>query len=161
MATNYSDSYLEAQVDSASPLQLIDIAYETAIAATEDAREHLRNGRIAERARSITRATTILMELSAALDHKAAPEMSLQLARLYEYMTDRLREANFEQSEKPLIEVEGLLKMLGESWSQIATAEADAGRPSEVSGPKSVSAEENPWAKPVESPSPYGAAYTL
>jgi flagellin-specific chaperone FliS len=104
----------------------------------------------------------ILMELSAALDHKAAPEMSLQLARLYEYMTDRLREANFEQSEKPLIEVEGLLRTLGESWSAIASADAEGGRPSEVSSPRTpVAAEDNPWAQPVESRSPYGAAYTL
>lgn len=157
MAT-YSDSYLEAQVDSASPLQLIDIAYQTAITAVEAAREHLRNGRIAERAKSITRATTILMELSAALDHKAAPDMSLQLARLYEYMTDRLREANYQQSEKPLIEVEGLLRTLGASWSQIAGADADRGRPAELSGPpEAVPAEENPWAQPVEPASRYGA----
>ena len=162
MATNYSDSYLEASVDSASPLQLIDLAYESAIAAIEDAREHLRCGRIAERARSITRATTFLLELSAALDHKAAPEMSLQLARLYEYMMDRLREANFEQSEKPLIEVEGLLRMLGDSWNQIATAEANAGHTAEASGQKkAVSVEDNPWAQTGESPSPYGAEYTL
>jgi flagellar protein FliS len=102
------------------------------------------------------------MELSAALDHKAAPEMSLQLARLYEYMTDRLREANFQQSEKPLIEVEGLLRMLGESWSTISTADADAGKPPAGSGPqKTVSAEGHLWEQPVESPAPYGTAYTL
>jgi len=162
MATNYSDSYLEASVDSASPLQLIDLAYESAIAAIEDAREHLRCGRIAERARSITRATTFLLELSAALDHKAAPEMSLHLARLYEYMMDRLREANFQQSEKPLIEVEGLLRALGESWSTIAMADAEAGRPPEGSVPqKTVSTQDNPWGQRVESPSSLGAAYSL
>ena len=161
MATNYSDSYQEAKVDSASPLQLIDLAYQMAIAAVEDAREHLRNNRIPERAKSITRATSILMELSAALDYNAAPEMSLQLGRLYEYMTDRLREANFQQSEKPLIEVEGILRMLGESWSQLAGAEADAGHPPAASNPTEPRpADSNPWAQPTE-PRSYGAAYTL
>jgi flagellar secretion chaperone FliS len=162
MATNYSDSYLEAQVDSASPLQLVDIAYQTAIAALDAAREHLRNGRIAERAKSITRVTTILMELSAALDHKAAPEMSLQLARLYEYMTHRLREANFQQSEKPLIEVEGLLRTLGEAWSQIAAADAGTGHPPVMSRPQEPApAAENPWAQPAEPRSSNGAVYTF
>ena len=161
MATNYSDSYQEAKVDSASPLQLIDLAYQMAIAAVEDAREHLKNNRIPERAKSITRATSILMELSAALDYNAAPEMSLQLGRLYEYMTDRLREANFQQSEKPLIEVEGILRMLGESWSQLAGAEADAGHPPAASNPTEPRpADSNPWAQPTE-PRSYGAAYTL
>ena len=161
MATNYSDSYQEAKVDSASPLQLIDLAYQIAIAAVEDAREHLKNGRIPERAKSITRATAILMELSAALDYNAAPEMSLQLGRLYEYMTDRLREANFQQSEEPLTEVEGMLRTLGESWSQIAGANADAGHvPAANNASESRPADANPWAQPAE-PRSFGAAYTL
>jgi flagellar protein FliS len=161
MATNYSDSYQEAKVDSASPLQLIDLAYQIAIAAVEDAREHLKNGRIPERAKSITRATAILMELSAALDYKAAPEMSLQLGRLYEYMTDRLREANFQQADKPLLEVEGILRMLGESWSQLAGTEAGAGHaPAESNPPEPRPADANPWSQPAE-PRSYGTSYTL
>jgi flagellar protein FliS len=100
------------------------------------------------------------MELSAALDYKAAPEMSLQLGRLYEYMTDRLREANFQQSEKPLIEVEGMLRMLGESWSQLAGAEAEPGTARGQQPKNRVPRTTNPWAQPTE-PRSYGTAYTL
>jgi flagellar protein FliS len=159
MATYYSDAFLDAQVDSASPLQLIQMAYESAVTGLEDAREHLKNGQIAERSHDITRVTAILMELSAALDHKAAPEMSLQLARLYEYMIDRLREANYKQSEEPLIEVEGLLRSIGESWAQLAAAELHTPDAGSVAEP--VPVERGPWEQPSEERSHYGSGYTL
>ena len=160
MATYYSDAFMDAQVDSASPLQLIQLAYESAIKSVDDAREHLKSGQIAERSHDITRATAMLMELSAALDHKAAPEMSLQLARLYEYMIDRLREANYQQSEKPLIEVEGLLRSIGESWAQLAAVET---RTHEVTStaPEPLAVERGPWEQPSEDRNPYGSGYTL
>jgi flagellar protein FliS len=157
MSTHYHNAYLEAKVESASPLQLVHLAYESAIAAVGDAREHLMNGRIQERSRAVTKVTHILMELSAALDHRAAREMSLQLARLYDYMIDRLREANYRQSEEPLVEVEGLLRTIGESWSKLATVETEAAHVPAVSGPT----EHNAWIQPAEARSCYGSAYTL
>jgi flagellar protein FliS len=161
MATYYSDAFMDAQVDSASPLQLIHMAYEMAIQGVQDAREHLKNGQIAERAHDITRVTAILLELGAALDHKAAPEMSLQLARLYDYMIDRLREANYKQSEEPLIEVEGLLRSIGESWTKLASDETHTdGVPETIPAPESLPVERGPWEQPSEDRS-YGSGYTL
>ena len=154
-STYYYNAYLDAQVASASPLQLIHLAYEGAIAAVGDAREHLQNGRIHERSRAITQATGILLELNGALDHKAASRMSLQLARLYLYMMNRLREANFGQLAEPLIEVEGLLVALGDSWSQLAATDAEAGRLPAVSSLP----EQSGWAHPAEPVSFYALAY--
>lgn len=165
MANSYSDAYLDSEVDSASPLQLIYLAYESAISGVEEARDHLKNGRIADRARVITRVQAILRELSAALDFKAAPEMSLQLARLYEYMTDRLREANFKQSEAPLIEVEGLLRSLGDSWRQLADNDAVHGHmpavPAIPDPQETGSQERSPWAQPSDDQSSRRGEYTF
>jgi flagellar protein FliS len=155
MSTYYYNAYLDAQVDSASPLQLIHLAYESAIAAVVDAREHLQHGRIHERARAITKATAILMELNGALDHKAAAGMSLQLANLYLYMMNRLREANFGQLAEPLIEVEGLLRTIGDSWRQLAATDSEAGRLPVVSGLPEQSA----WIQPSQPVSFYLLAY--
>lgn len=162
MSTHYYNAYLETSVESASPLQLIHLAYESAIEAVSDARRHLENGRITERSRAITKAMKIMRELSGALNHKAAGEMSLQLARLYSYMMDRLREANFRQIEAPLTEVEGLLRTVGDSWSKLAAAETEAERvTASGTATERLPQEASPWMQPAEARSCSGAVYTL
>jgi len=123
MATQYQEAYLDAKVYSASPLELVCLAYEGAIAAVVEAREHLKGGRIHERSRAITRAMKFVSELTLTLDHTRGGEVSVQLSRLYVYIQDRLREANFRQIEQPLIEVHQLLTTLSGGWKEIATTE--------------------------------------
>ena len=126
MASNPYSAYLESQVLSASPLQLVVLAYEGAIDAVRSARTHLLNKQIFERSRSITKAQCILTELQKSLDHNHGGDLAGQLDRLYRYMHGRLREANFRQMEEPLAEVEKLLGTLAGSWRQIASAEDSA-----------------------------------
>ena len=153
--THYYDIYLEAKVHSASPLQLVCMAYDCAIEVTGEAREHLRQRRIHERARAITQVMKILNELKEALDYARGGDMSLQLARLYAYMQDRLREANFRQIEEPLIEVQDLLGTLAEAWKQIAATEPVP------AAPPVTDAEPQVWMQPVEEASYVGRAYSF
>jgi flagellar secretion chaperone FliS len=74
------DAYVESRVLSADPLELVQMLYQGAIGAVQDARHHLANGAIAERSRAITKACAILMELAGALDHKAGGELAGRLA---------------------------------------------------------------------------------
>jgi flagellar secretion chaperone FliS len=126
MATQYQEAYLDAKVYSASPLELVCLAYDGAINAVGEAREHLKGRRIHERSHAITRAMTFVTELTLTLDHTRGGEVSVQLSRLYVYMQDRLREANFHQIEQPLIDVQQLLETLGGGWKEIATTEVAA-----------------------------------
>ncbi|MBV8903998.1 MAG: flagellar export chaperone FliS [Acidobacteriia bacterium] len=114
------DAYLESRVLSAGPLELIEMLYQGAIGAVEDARNHLRNGRIAERARAISKACAILGELTASLNHEAGGELPGRLAGLYGYMQRKLLEANFQQSDSQLAEVLRLLSTLSEGWAEIS-----------------------------------------
>jgi flagellar protein FliS len=155
MSSHYYDAYLETSVESASPLQLIHLAYESAIEAVRNARRHLENGRITERSRAITKAMKIIRELNGALDHQSAAVISLPLARLYSYMIDRLREANFTQLEGPLIEVEELLRTVGESWSRLAAAETESAQRPHQPGPATQPAEARSYSAAA-----YGAIYT-
>jgi flagellar protein FliS len=124
MATyNPFGAYLESKVLSASPLELISLAYEGAVEAVRDARGHVRERRIADRSRAITKAQLIIAELQKSLDFNRGGELSQQLARLYDYMQRRLMEANFQQAEAPLAEVETLLETVLESWRQLANQE--------------------------------------
>ena len=120
MSSNPFAAYLETKVLSASPVQLIHLAYEGAIEIIVEARAHLAGNRIHERARAITRVQLILTELQNSLDFNKGGDVSVQLGRLYDYMQRRLTEANFKQIEEPLAEVQGLLQTLDEAWKEIA-----------------------------------------
>jgi flagellar protein FliS len=124
MATyNPFGAYLESKVLSASPLELVALAYEGAIEAVRNARTHLAERRIHDRSRAITKAQLLIGELQKCLDFNQGGELSTQLARLYGYMQRRLIDANFQQQEPPLREVEELLETLLESWRQLANQE--------------------------------------
>ena len=119
MWRNAHDTYLEERVLSADPVELVDLLYHAAITAVGEARRHLAEGRILPRARSISKACEILLELTTSLDYERGGEMSVRLAQLYGYMHRRLVDANFQQSDAPLAEVAGLLATLTEGWAAV------------------------------------------
>ncbi len=116
------DTYLENEVLHADPLQLVCILYRAALDATASARVHLRNGEIRERARCVSKASGIVSELLHSLDPGASPEIHGSLAALYVYIQERLTEANVQQVDPPLAEVERLLGTLLEAWSEAASS---------------------------------------
>ncbi len=108
--------YFEQMILSASPIELVRLMYQRALASIADAREHLREGRIRERVQCIQRTHAILSELLIALDIDVAPEIAGNLRRLYCYMQERLNEANFSKQDAPLAEVGRLLSTLADAW---------------------------------------------
>jgi flagellar protein FliS len=124
MATiNPFGAYLESKILSASPLELVSLAYEGTIEAVRNARVCVVEERIHDRSRAITKAQMIITELQHSLDFNHGGDLSVQLARLYDYMQKRLIEANFQQTEAPLAEVENLLETVLESWRELAQQE--------------------------------------
>jgi len=113
------NQYFEQMVLSASPVELIRLLYQKAIASTRNAREHLKCGRIPERCSAINNAYLVLSELAGALRKDEAPELTKRLAALYVYMQGRLIEANVKQLDEPLADVLGLLITLAEPWSAV------------------------------------------
>lgn len=119
MAYSNYGKYLETEVFSADPVKLVCMLYRGAIEATGAARRHLKAGEIRERSRQIMRAIEILRELARSLDPQYA-EISRPLGDLYVYMQRQLIEANGEQVDAPLAEVEQLLTTLHEGWKDSA-----------------------------------------
>jgi flagellar secretion chaperone FliS len=121
--------YLEAEVLGADPLKLVSLLYRGASEAVAAARRHLAARQIAQRSQQINRAWAILFELLQSLDRKRGGELVTRLAGLYTYMQQRLIEANLQQTDAPLAEVEQLLATLGEAWQSIQQGPAGAGVP--------------------------------
>jgi flagellar protein FliS len=116
MESSVRNSYLESKILSADAVELVQILYQSALEAVENARRSLKQGEIAARSKQIGRACAILTELTVSLDHNAGGDLSHTLSDLYDYMQRRLIEANFKQIEPPLAEVSKLLATLLEGW---------------------------------------------
>jgi flagellar secretion chaperone FliS len=161
MLQNAHDAYFESRILAADPLELVKMMYQASIAAVRDARRHLANRDIAARARAITKANTILTELTISLDHARGGELSQRLAGLYDYMNRLLIEANLKQADEPLAEVLGLLTTLAEGWEGIGAEAApktgtESPRPQPLAEahesprvPSVPRAAHNPWAQPL------------
>ena len=119
MPANAYDTYLEATVLSADPVELVRILYRTAIDSVHDARGYLAAGDIAARVRAVNKAWGALRELTFCLNHEAQPVLAGQLSELYDFMQRRLLTANFEQTDAPLAEVVGLLENLSAAWGKV------------------------------------------
>ena len=117
--TNY-DRYLETEVMSADPVKLIGMLYRAAIESTGAARRHLQAGEIRERSRQIMKTWEIVAELSRSLD-RSQGEISRSGGSLYAYLQKQLLEANRQQIDAPLAEVEQLLTTLQEAWSSVTS----------------------------------------
>lgn len=120
-------NYLENEVLTADPLKLVQLLYRGALDAVDAARGHLRSGDIRSRSHAITKALSILHELSSSLDHAQGGDLSRTLAELYDYIERLLIDANAHQSDGPLGEAERLLSTLIEGWEGcMASAECSS-----------------------------------
>ncbi len=121
MPTSHSaHRYQEVEVKTATPLELVILLYDAAIAGLQKAQEHIAGRDIASRARSLNKVSSILTELQANLNFDAGGTVASSLDRLYHYMKRRIFEATVEQDAAPLKEVAGLLINLRSAWAEIA-----------------------------------------
>jgi flagellar secretion chaperone FliS len=118
----YRDAYLETEVLSASPVQLVEMLYRGAIESIDNSLSAIQRHDIAARNHSINRAHAIVNELATSLDHTHGGDLSRQLTELYDYIQRKLGEANFSQQMAPLQEARGLLVSLVEAWAAIGHA---------------------------------------
>jgi flagellar protein FliS len=104
----YAKVGLESSAAAASPHELIVMLFDGALAAIHGARSHMKAGRIPEKGVAISRAIEIINDgLRASLDS------------LYQYMTNRLLQANLNNATEMLDEVHTLLADLRDAWFSI------------------------------------------
>ncbi len=119
MVHDIRDAYLESKIAAADPVQLVRMLYDGALKSIGEARRQLNAGNIRGRSQAITKATEILSELVSSLDTERGGEIAVRLRQLYDYMLQRMVDANRDQMEAPLIEVANLLNILNVAWEQI------------------------------------------
>lgn len=120
------ERYREIEFQTASPEGLVVKMYDGAIRFARRAIECNRSGRIAERGQALSRALAVVSELRSCLDFDQGGEVARNLESLYNYISDRLLEANLRGRSEPIEESVQILEMLREAWREVA---ASAGNP--------------------------------
>ncbi|NHZ84055.1 flagellar export chaperone FliS [Massilia sp. CCM 8695] len=124
-ASSYAKVGLETSVVAASPHKLIVMLFDGALVAVLSGLMHMRSGNIPEKGKAISKAIQIIDNgLRASLDKKAGGQIAENLDSLYEYMSARLLTANLKNDTDIMIEIQGLLTELRETWNAIGAAPA-------------------------------------
>lgn len=118
-ASSYRNLAIETAVMDASPHKLISMLFAGAIESIAKAKKAITQRDYEAKGRAIGKALRIVEEgLKASLDARGGA-ITENLTMLYDYMIQRLLQANIRSDEAMLDEVTGLLRQLQEAWDAI------------------------------------------
>ncbi|MEE8337033.1 MAG: flagellar export chaperone FliS [Dehalococcoidia bacterium] len=128
------NAYQRIQTQTSSPGQLVVMLYnalandlqraETALTGCDEEQTH----------GSLVRAQDIVMELMASLDKTQGEELATQLSDLYQYIYNRLVEANLKKDAAIVREVASLVAPLREAWIQVVSEHSAGGPLAQAAG---------------------------
>ena len=117
-ARHYQAVSKETSIVDADPHKLIQLLLEGAMTRMAQARGCIERGEIEGRNNNINRAIAIIGGLNNSLDMNTG-DIAFNLKRLYEYMQQRLFEANIRNDMNALDEVARLLGEIKSAWEGI------------------------------------------
>ncbi|HUK35227.1 MAG TPA: flagellar export chaperone FliS [Vicinamibacterales bacterium] len=120
------DAYLQTEMQSRTPLELVAMLYDGAIRFTTAARDAAERRDIAARGYAVSRTLAIISELQSTLDLERGGEIAASLDRLYRYVTERLLTASMKKDAAPFDDALKVLTTLREGWATIAQRGAAA-----------------------------------
>ncbi len=127
MALQHEDAYLESRVYAATPAELIQLLYETALDAVREAMQAEDASQLPLRARAISRASSCVMELTGSLNLEVGGDLGQRLSALYEYLLHELLEASARRHDHSLPSCERVLGSLLEGWNHAMARMGESG----------------------------------
>ena len=121
---NRPNAYQEVAVQTSSPTKLVVMLYEGAIRFLRQSIAAIEAKDFERKRQSIDRGMAVIQHLQSTLD-KRGGEMSVELDRLYTYITSRVLEGSGKLEIAPLEEAVKLLTTLLSGWQQIANKEQE------------------------------------
>jgi flagellar protein FliS len=111
-------AYGRTQGETASRERLMVLLFEATLRHIRVAAAHLEKGRPRDAAAPLARASEIVSELVATLDHARAPELCAQLQKIYLFVSARLLAASMDRSAGPAREAERALAPVAEGFAE-------------------------------------------
>ena len=117
---NLLGRYEETSVRTSSPEQLVVMLYEGAIRYLRQAVNQIQEKDLQGKRQSVDRALAIVQHLQGTLDMRRGGEISVELDKIYSYITSRILAGSTELKTAPLEEAAKLLGTLLTSWEEVA-----------------------------------------
>lgn len=111
------DAYAKNRILTASPAELTLMLYEGAIKFCNIAIVGIEENDIEKAHNNIQKVENIIGEFQATLDHKY--EVAKDFENIYNYLMDRLIEANIKKNKEILEEVLGHLRTMRDTWKEV------------------------------------------
>ena len=108
--------YASAQVNSASPEQLLVLLYDAALRDLKEAMAALQVNDRSRKAKALDHAVKVVTELANSLRPDKSPEIAENLSSLYDFMIDRMIRSNAQNQDLDLQVVYNLLGELRSAW---------------------------------------------
>jgi flagellar protein FliS len=121
MNARAANAYRRVDLESAPKTKIVERLFERCAIDIATARTAIEGRDIAKKAVAIDHALQIVVELKAALDVAAAPELCANLAALYDFVSERLIDANATLALPPLDQARRIMTELGDAFRQAHT----------------------------------------
>jgi len=118
-AEQYRKVGVSTSVTDADPHKLVALLFAGACQRIRLAQACLAQGDQARKGKAIGEACAIVGHLNGSLDHEAGGEIAGNLSALYEYVIQRLTEANLHNDDAGLVESLALLGEIDSAWNAI------------------------------------------
>lgn len=114
----YVKQYQKTHIETASPETILILLFDGAIQFLNKAKVAMKEKDIEGMHNGLIGAQNIITEFINTIDREPSPEVADNLVRLYNYMLDRLIEANIKRDEAPVDEVLEFLRTLKGTWER-------------------------------------------
>lgn len=118
-----ASAYRQVEAQSRSPLELVVMLYDGALARLTEATAASARGDAGGRGTAVSKALTIIASLQETLNLQAGGDVAAELDRLYTYASGRLLDVTLKGDVSGIQEVHRLLSGLRDAWHQIAQSD--------------------------------------
>ena len=115
----YGKVEVQSKVNSANNVQLIQMLLDGFIETIYKAEVQIQKNDIEGKAKSLIKASNIIMGLQTSLDIENGGEIAKNLNELYTYISRRVFEINLQNDVKIIAEVKDLINSIRDAWKQV------------------------------------------
>jgi flagellar protein FliS len=116
MHARAANAYRRVDLESAPKTQIVERLFDRCVRDIAAARAAIAVRDIHGKAAALDHALQIVVELKASLNPAAAPELCVNLAALYDFVSDRLIDANTNLDPKPLDQATRIMTELADAF---------------------------------------------
>ncbi len=119
----YQREYQKTEINTSDRIRIVTLMYNGAINFMKLAKEKMADGDIASKGLFIGKATAVVGELVSCLDMAQGGKIAENLKMLYDYVLDKLIDANLYNKAESLDEAIKVIEVLRDGWKELEKAQ--------------------------------------